>query len=464
MSQRNGRAPSVQPSVEEEAEAAVLGAMLADPAVAVRLAATLRPEHFGRNGDAAIFRAATHLAVTCGAIDVVLLRDELTRTGEIGAAGGVDRLVYLLSAVPSAANADHYAGIVRDAAARRRTISACRQAAALASDPSSRPEDALGVLLDATREGDDSGIVPIAECIPAAVEGLDGGIAPPVPTGLEPFDAHFGGLPPEGLVVLAARPSMGKTSLALQIAAATAARGPVLIWSLEMNRRSLVTILIGQAAGVDTRKLRAGRVAAPLSPAEDRAVAAAASRLHGLPIGVVDAATATPESIYAIARNEHARRPLAMIVVDYLQLLDASSVAGKGVTREREVAHCSRMLKQISRACQCPVLALSQLSRQGASRKDPRPILSDLRDSGAIEQDADVVMFLHRPEMLTSDPVEKAAVAGEAQVIVAKFREGVTGSFESRFDAATQTFRGVVAPPPVPSEYAAAGADHWESL
>lgn len=441
---------SVDPSRVGDAEQAVLATCLADSASALRAAGALKPEDFADPRNECLFRAMFDLALRTGSVDVVLLLAALRAQGDEHRVGGADYLTVLMSQPVTTVNLDHYVGIVVDASRRRRAVHVARRAAQIAQDPKLTPDAAIGHLLTelSTAAHGRTATHSLRSCVEEAISRLDGGTAAPVPTGLGFIDAFFGGLPPEGLVVLAARPSMGKTSMALQIARGLSVRGRVLIWSLEMSRASLATILLSQESGVDSSRLRRGRSVSALTREEDDAIAAAANRLAPLPIDIIENYDVTPESIMSVVSLAAAQGPLAGIVVDYLQLLDTSSVASKNTSREREVAYASAMLKRASRAAHCPVIALSQLSRKGAERRDPRPILSDLRDSGAIEQDADMVMFVHRAEMLTQDPAERALVKGSAELIVSKYREGVVGDVPCRFDAPTQSFRGIADAPP----------------
>ncbi|MFO0898953.1 MAG: replicative DNA helicase [Pirellulales bacterium] len=343
-------------------------------------------------------------------------------------AGGLEYLTSLLELRPTASGAAYYARLVREASLLRQLQKA---AADTLSDVARRPEsarDAVGeaerrIFAISEREMRAQDARPIGEAIDAAMAELTArreGVAPGLCSGYRPLDDVTGGLRPGELVVLAARTSMGKTALALNIAehVSRSEGRPVLYVSLEMSRVSLADRLLGSLARVDSRRLRAG----VLTPEERREIVAASSLMHDAPLVVDDAPTRSAREIAALARRLKRREGLGLVVVDYLQLVEPED---RRVPRQEQVAAVSRRMKGMARELGVPVLCLAQLNRQ-ADTGEERPKLSHLRESGAVEQDADVVLFVHRAGYYRQETA--SAEGQEAEIIVAKQRNGQTGT------------------------------------
>ncbi len=436
-----------------EAEQAVLGAMLLDGDAALRGAELLQEDVFYREAHRRLFRALRTLVDRQMVVDYVTVRDELSRRGELEAIGGVDYLDELAGAVPTAANLEYHARILRDKAIQRRLIEAATQIITETYEQKA----AAGELLDAaearifriaeTRR--DDGFKRIKEMLWPTMEHIEGlqgrgGAITGVPSGFTDLDELTTGFQKSELVIVAARPSMGKTAFCLNIATHAALEGHgVAIFSLEMSKDALVQRMLCAEARVDSQAVRRGT----LRDTDFTRLARAAGILQTAPVWIDDTPALTLLEMRSKARRLRAENAVQMIVVDYLQLMRSPEYAEN---RVQEISDISRSLKGLARELEIPVIALSQLSRASEQRGGERvPLLSDLRDSGAIEQDADLVLFIHRPEMYR-DLREKAEQKGEsldgrADVILAKHRNGPTGQLDlhfhkqfTRFDNRTQ--------------------------
>lgn len=425
-----------------EAEQAVLGAMLLDSDAALRGAELLADTMFYREAHRRLFRALRALVDQQMVIDYVTVRDELSRRGELDAIGGVDYLDELVGSVPTAANLEYHARILRDKSIQRHLIEAATQIITEAY----QQRQSASELLDAaeakifriaeTRR--DEGFSRIKELLWPAMEqmeklqGRESAITG-VPSGFHALDELTAGFQRSELVIVAARPSMGKTAFCLNIAAnAGHEQHGVAIFSLEMSKDALVHRLICSEARVDSQALRRGRLREGDYPSISRAV----GLLGTYPIWMDDTPALTVLELRSKARRLRTEHPdLGLIIVDYLQLMRSPEYADN---RVQEISDISRSLKGLARELELPVIALSQLSRASEQRGgDRHPLLSDLRDSGAIEQDADQVIFIHRPEMYR-DQRDKAeqegrTIEGLAEVNLAKNRNGPTGIVEMYF-------------------------------
>jgi replicative DNA helicase len=427
-----------------DAEASVLGAMIASPQ-ALEIAADMLGDdggHFYRAANRTAYRAMMKMRGRGDEVDPVTLSAELGRLGELEKVGGKAALHTFVAIVPAVANVAHYAEIVREASLRRQLMRAGYEIVERAANsPEAAPE-----LLDAAERqiyaladgGRPDGPVAIEDSLRALVESLPerraGGHVKHVLCGFAHIDDPTGGLGRGELCILGARPSVGKTTLATCIALHVALEeGPVVFFSLEMGQDAVTDRIVQAHAGVSGAQLRHGRLEDAQLARIDDLRERARGRLH------IDATPAvTPLHVRHEARKENAKAPLALVVVDYLQLMRAAS---RAENRQQEVAEISHSLKALALELDCPVLALSQLNRQLEGRsEDARPRLSDLRDSGAIEQDADVVVFLH-----TASDQRKAALNGattiDVEVEVAKNRNGAIGSGTLRFDRPHTQFR-----------------------
>ncbi len=423
--------PKVPPH-NQEAEESVLGAVLLSPDAASVALETLHAEDFYKPAHQAVFEAVTGLFDANQPIDAITVADVLRRHDQLELVGGVGFLTQLLDGVPATSNVDYYVAVVEEHAMRRRLLRASSRVGelALATDAPiteilDRAEHTVYEVAE-RRIGD--GLAAIDPLLGATLEraeemhGREGitGLA----TGFRDLDARLAGLQPANLVVVAGRPSMGKTALALNICTNVAVRDEtVAIFSLEMSREEVAQRLLCATARVDSQKLRTGE----LSQNQWAKLTHAAGTLYNRPVFIDDSASLTVTEIRAKCRRLQRSRGLQLVVVDYLQLMNAP---GRSENRQQEIAEISRNLKNLARELHIPIIAVSQLNRALESREDKRPRLGDLRESGAIEQDADVVMFIYRHEYYHPEAQESLGIA---EVNIAKHRSGATGRVEMTF-------------------------------
>jgi len=438
-----------QPPYSAEAEISVLGGMLIDQDAVARAVEIVDETMFYREGHRRLFRTMARLFERGDVADVITVSEELKKTGELDAAGGHAYLADLLDAVPTAANIEYHARIVREKALLRRLIEASSR---IIRDVYEQGEQEVEEVMDRAEQRifqvaqshEREGFVWIKEILWPTFEHIErlqeseSGITG-VPTGFADLDRMTTGLQDGDLCIVAARPAMGKTSWVLNVAqnAAIEHERKVAIFSLEMSKEQLVQRFLCSEARVDAQKLRQGR----LSPEEYQRLAAAAGHLNTAPIWIDDSAGSTVLDMRAKARRLKSESDLEMLVVDYLQLMTGTR---RTESRVQEVSDISRGLKALARELGVPVVALSQLSRAPEQRTDRRPQLSDLRESGSIEQDADIVMFLYRPEYYFG-PVDKDGnnIEGKSELIVAKQRNGPTGVVNLYFHKAYTRFDSV---------------------
>src|ERR1700675_2284258 len=399
-----------------DAERSVLGAILLDNSALNPAVEHLRPEDFFMEQHRRVFTQMIALGESQQAIDLVTLTEELHRRGDLEASGGAPYLAALADGMPRVSNVEHYARIVKEKAMLRNLIHATHNIQQRAFEG----EDGADAILDNA----ESSIFQLAEdrirvgLLP--IKGITG-----IPTGYIELDKLPSGLQPSELLILAARPSQGKTALALNLAENIAIRAgePVAIFSLEMSKESLLQRLVASVAQIDAHKFRTGH----LTRDDWRSMTEALGTISSSPIWVDDAGSISVLEIGAKARRLKRDKGLSLLIVDYLQLITAR---GRFGNRQEEVASISRSLKGLAKELQIPVLVLSQLTR--APERDERgPQLSDLRESGAIEQDADVVMFIYRPHFFKAGatPEERE----ETELKVAKQRNGPTESVKFVF-------------------------------
>ena len=420
-----------------EAEQAVLGAMLLDNDAALRGLELLDDPHFYRESHRRVFRAMRRLVERRVNIDHVTLRDELERRGELEAAGGEVYLAELIDAAVTTANLEAHAGIVREKSVLRQLIEGATAIVSHAYQ-GARPvnellDEAESRIFQISQYRKAEGFSRIKEMLWPTMERIEklhqqGKQVTGVPSGFKDLDEMTTGLQPSDLVILAARPSMGKTAFCLNLAAHAAANGTgVAFFSLEMAKESLVQRLLCAEARVDSQRVRRGT----LSDTDFTMLARAAGVLASCPIWIDDTPALTLLEMRSKARRLRMENEIGLVVVDYLQLMRSPAYAEN---RVQEISDISRSLKALARELEVPVLALSQLSRASEQRGGERkPILSDLRDSGAIEQDADIVMFIHRPEMYEPLDRDGNSNEGKAELIVAKHRNGPTGAVDLYF-------------------------------
>jgi replicative DNA helicase len=420
-----------------EAEQAVLGAMLLDQDAALRGAELLDDSLFYREGHRRLFRAMRRLIERRVVIDHVTLRDELERKGELEAAGGEVYLAELIDAAVTAANLEAHAAIVREKAVLRNLIEASTAIVSRAYEGSLAASELLDEaesrIFQISQYRKAEGFSRLKEMLWPTMERIErlhheGKQVTGVPSGFKDLDELTTGFQPSDLVIVAARPSMGKTAFCLNIAAHAAETGHgVAIFSLEMSKESLVQRLLCAEARVDSQRVRRGS----LSDTDFTMLARAAGVLSSCPIWIDDTPALTLLEMRSKARRLRLENEVKLIVLDYLQLMRSPAYAEN---RVQEISDISRSLKALARELEIPVLALSQLSRASEQRGGERkPILSDLRDSGAIEQDADVVLFIHRPEMYEPMDKEGNSNEGKAELIVAKHRNGPTATITVAF-------------------------------
>jgi len=424
------------PPQATEAERAVLGGILLDPEAATRAIEVVLPEAFYHPAHARIYRAMIALFSKHEPIDVMTLSEEMRKSGDLESAGGISFLTELVDSVPSAANIEHYAKIVLDKYILRQLIGASTDI----SRECYRAEHDAGTILDEAEQKIfrvsesrvSQGFAHIKDILKERFEEIQRvhesresvtGLS----TGFIDLDKYTAGFHPGDLVIVAGRPSMGKTSFALNIAQHVSldSKRPVAIFSLEMSKELLVQRLLCSEAQVDAQKVRRGFTSAK----DIERLTNAAGLLSEAPVFIDDTPAITTLDIRARARRLKVERDISMIVIDYLQLARTSD---RAENRQQEISSISRSMKALAKELKVPVVALSQLSRAVEARGgDKRPMLSDLRESGAIEQDADLVLFLYRPEFYDPGDPEKE---GKAELIIGKQRNGPTGTVELIFE------------------------------
>ena len=445
-----------QPPFSPEAEASVLGGMLIEGEAAARVVDFIDDSMFYREAHRRLFRAMARLFERGGVIDPITVSEELKKGGELEGAGGLEYLASLLDAVPTAANIEYHARIVQDKAILRRLIDAAQTVVRDVYEPGEREvseilDQAEQRVFNVSQSRGREGFVWIKEVLWPTFEQIErlqeipdgvSGLA----TGYQELDRMTTGLHPGDLTIVAGRPSMGKTSWVLNVAQFVAIERevPVAIFSLEMSKEQLVQRFLCAEARVDALKLRRGR----LDGDEYPRLARAAGHLNAAPIWIDDSPTGNVLEMKAKARRLKAEADLGLVVVDYMQLMTGST---RKESRVQEVSEISRGLKALARELEVPLIALSQLSRAPEQRTDRRPQLSDLRESGSIEQDADLVMFLYRPEYYHG-PTDKDgnSLEGKSELIVSKQRNGPTGTIGLYFHKTYTRFDSVSRVPEPP--------------
>ncbi len=427
-----------------EAEAGVLGSLLIDPEATVQVADFLRPEDFYREAHRAIFQAVLDLYEGGQPADLITLTDELQRRGKLDEIGGISYVSSLANQVPTSANVEYYAHIVERTAILRRLIHAAGQIAAVAynePDADNALEQAEKLIFNVSQRATRSDFDPIRVTLNEYIDKLDQlherrGTIVGVGTGFSDLDKMTGGLQKSDLIILAARPSVGKTALALSLAHNAALRFShgIAVFSLEMSKEQLVARLLSMDAAVDQQRLRTGFI----DDDEWERISESVGRLSDAPIYIDDTPGISLVEMRSKARRLMVERGFELLIVDYLQLMQGSGGGRSGhENRVQEISEISRGLKGLARELNVPVLALSQLSRAVESRTDKKPQLSDLRESGSIEQDADVVMFIYRDEVYNPDTDRRNI----ADIIIAKHRNGPVGQISLFFQAAQTRYR-----------------------
>lgn len=416
-----------------EAEQAVLGAMMLEPETGSSVFEILQPDDFYRDNHRLIFSAVQDLAEKGDPVDLVSVAEVLRRQGRLEQVGGITTIAEIARSVPSAANVEYYARLVSEKALLRRLIRATSSIMERGYEPGEEAhsllEEAERLILDLSRQRVKEGFTVIRDVLLDTFEKIEylyanKGNLTGVPTFFTELDRMTSGWQPSDLVIIAARPSMGKTAIVLNMAqnASVRAKVPVGIFSLEMSKEQLVQRMLCGEAMVDQQRVRTGELLDSDWPKLTRAV----GPLSEAPIFIDDTVGISLAELRSKARRLKTEHNLGMIVIDYLQLL---SVGKKSESRQQEVAQISRSLKGIARELKVPVIALSQLNRGVEQRQDKRPIMSDLLESGAIEADADVISFIYRDEYYHPESEKK----GIAELIIAKHRNGPVGTVELGF-------------------------------
>lgn len=437
---------SKQPPQNIEAEASLLGAILIDSDAIVKIADVLTAADFFDQKHRHIYEAVLQLYEKRNAIDVLTLADRLRNNGYLDLIGGPSYLTELTNFVPTAAHVEQYADIVAQKALRRRLITASQDIGRFGYDETSGLreliEQAETRLFEVSQQHVQQNVVSLEAILEQSFERLDElhrdkkklrGVS----TGFKDLDQLLAGLQRSDLVVLAARPAMGKSAMSLNIAhhVAVHAKQPVLIFSLEMSKEQLVDRLLAMESGVNAWALRTGN----LTDTDFEKIGQAMGTLSEAPMYIDDTPGITVSDVRTKARREAHQHSLGLVVVDYLQLMSGGGRYGNEGNRVQEISEISRGLKGIARELNIPLMALSQLSRSVESRSPQIPQLADLRESGSIEQDADVVAFIYREDYYNQETDRKHIT----DIFVKKHRNGPTGNIELYFDTDKQRFRSL---------------------
>jgi replicative DNA helicase len=416
-----------------EAEQSVLGAILLENSALNKSLEILSPDDFYKEAHRRIFSAILDLSERNDAIDLVTITEHLRQKNELEQVGGASYLTALVNSVPTAANIRFHSKIIHEKALLRNLIQIATDIVTMGYEDSERVENLLDFaeqsIFGISERKVRPSFIPVKEILKGTFETIEALYEKKervtgLPTGFTDLDERTSGLQPSDLIVVAGRPSMGKTSLALGVAQHVGLyrRGTVAIFSLEMSKEQLVLRMLCSEARVDAHKLRSGF----LGKADWPKLTTVAGRLTEAAIFIDDTPALSVLEMRAKARRLKAEHGLDLIVVDYLQLMRGR---GEADTREQEISEISRSLKALAKELHVPVIALSQLSRAVESRSDKRPMLADLRESGAIEQDADVVLFIYRGELYHSTEENR----GVAEVVIGKQRNGPVGTVQLAF-------------------------------
>ncbi|MBQ8886312.1 MAG: replicative DNA helicase [Candidatus Gastranaerophilales bacterium] len=425
-----------------EAEEAVLGAVLVNPLSLGRIVETLKPESFYKPAHRIIYAAALDMFRKNEPIDIVTISEYLRDGEELENAGGRAYINDLAMNVVTTANIEYYAKIIREKEIKRALINAGSEIVATAyenEDTDIVLDNAQKMIFNIAAQKDTTDLVCIQDLVVSSYEMIEKRFNNKdelvgVTTGFYDLDNITSGLHKSDLIILAARPAMGKTAFALNLAQNVALKGKkaVAIFSLEMPKQQLVSRMLCAEAEVDSQRVKTGN----LQPKDWEKLVEGMTRLSEAKIYIDDAAGATATDVKAKCRRlMMEEKELGLIVIDYLQLMEGG---GNPNDRNQQISQISRSLKGLAKELDVPIIALSQLSRAVESRPDKRPMMSDLRESGAIEQDADIIMFIYRDEYYNRDDVENK---GKAEVIIAKHRNGSVGTVELLFQSNITKFK-----------------------
>lgn len=442
MKTQDGKIQRIPPQ-NIDAEEAILGAILTNPICFTKIADMIKPQSFYKPANKYIFEAIVELFTKNHAIDIVTVSEKLNESDKLEMIGGRAYINDLALNAITTANIEYYARIVQEKAIKRELINAGSEIVEMAYDNTTTEEtldNAEKLIFNIAQQKTSSDLVSVKDLVLTSYEQISyryehRGELTGVPTGFYDFDNMTSGLQKSDLIILAARPSMGKTALALNIAqnVALKAKKTVAIFSLEMSKEQLVQRMLCSEAEVDTQKLKTGN----MQSTDWEKLTTAMNHFADAPLYIDDRPGATVMDVRAKCRRlAMEKKEIGLIVIDYLQLMEAS---GKE-DRTQQISGISRGLKGLARELNVPVIALSQLSRAVESRPDKRPMMSDLRESGAIEQDADIIMFIYRDEYYNKEDTENR---GKAEVIVAKHRNGAVGSIDLLFQGAITKFKNI---------------------
>ncbi len=448
MAAIRARKPKTEPSFIKvpphnlDAEQAILGGILLNNDAIIQILDILRPDDFYREANASLFECVRQLFERGEPIDIITLSQAMTEKGQLEGAGGTAYLIALAESVQTSAGIAYHAQIVRNLSVKRKLISQCATISESCFRDWEKTEDLLELaeqsIYNIAESQISGGLDGLNEVISAAFDRIlalsssDGHVTG-VPTGFVDFDRKTSGLQPSDLIILAGRPGMGKTALALNIAhyGASKTRKAVVVFSLEMSKAQLGLRLLGFDSGVDANRLRTGL----LKETEYTKLRNSAENLSALPMFIDDSSSSTVLEMKAKCRRLKKRMELGLVVVDYLQLVQGPR---NSESRQIEISEISRSLKAMAKDLNVPVLALSQLNRRVEQRDSKKPQLSDLRESGAIEQDADVIAFIYKDES------NKSGAQGAGNIVdvsIEKQRNGPTGSFRLFFQKEITRFR-----------------------
>ena len=419
------------PPHDIEAEQAIIGSMLTDKDAVIAAIEILREQDFYREDNRIIYSAILNLYNRSEPIDIITLKAELKSMGKLEAVGGLEYIVQLPDRVPTTSNVEQYIKIVEEKSMLRALIKTADELITLGYDPTQEVEQVIDTaekkIFEVMQKKNQKGYSSMKDILIDTFTQLEQlynqkEMITGVPTGFADLDYRTSGLHNSDLILVAARPAMGKSAFALNIATHAAVRGkvPVAIFSLEMSKEQMANRILCSEAMVDSAKVRTGKI----DDEEWGKLAAASGELSEAGIYIDDTPGIDVMKIRAKCRKMKLEKNIGLVVIDYLQLVQGSN--RKGGSREQEIAEISRSLKILAKEINVPVIALSQLSRAPEQRVDHRPMLSDLRESGSIEQDADIVMFLYRDDYYNEDTDKKNI----AEVIIAKHRSGATGTVE----------------------------------
>ena len=419
------------PPHDIEAEQAIIGSMLTDKDAVIAAIEILREQDFYREDNRIIYSAILNLYNRSEPIDIITLKAELKSMGKLEAVGGLEYIVQLPDRDPTTSNVEQYIKIVEEKSMLRALIKTADELITLGYDPTQEVEQVIDTaekkIFEVMQKKNQKGYSSMKDILIDTFTQLEQlynqkEMITGVPTGFADLDYRTSGLHNSDLILVAARPAMGKSAFALNIATHAAVRGkvPVAIFSLEMSKEQMANRILCSEAMVDSAKVRTGKI----DDEEWGKLAAASGELSEAGIYIDDTPGISVMEIRAKCRKMKLEKNIGLVVIDYLQLVQGSN--RKGGSREQEIAEISRSLKILAKEINVPVIALSQLSRAPEQRVDHRPMLSDLRESGSIEQDADIVMFLYRDDYYNEDTDKKNI----AEVIIAKHRSGATGTVE----------------------------------